>query len=156
MRMSPGVVAWGKLGRKGDSTMGAAPRRVGLDRPRRSRETRQRTGHPLRMGGWFDSCSRGSPLSRAVGLFSSVLVAFGVLAAVSVVILPSAVALAEGPVPPATDLPSVLSLDEALQIFHAHGLDLLIAEAAVRSAEGDVKVAGAGPDPVVNARYGRA
>lgn len=64
------------------------------------------------------------------------------------------VARAEGPVPVPTDLPSVLSLDDALKIFRARGLDLLIAEAAVKSAEGDVGVAGAVPNPVVNGGYG--
>jgi cobalt-zinc-cadmium efflux system outer membrane protein len=63
-------------------------------------------------------------------------------------------ARAEGPVPVATDLPSVLSLDDALKLFRARGLDLLIAEAAVKSAEGDVGVAGAVPNPVVNGGYG--
>jgi outer membrane protein, heavy metal efflux system len=64
-------------------------------------------------------------------------------------------ARADGPVPAATDLPQVLSMDEALQIFRAHGLDLLIAEAQVKSAEGDEGVAGAVPNPVVNGGYGR-
>lgn len=52
-------------------------------------------------------------------------------------------------VPPSPDLPAVLTLEDALQIFHAHGLDLIIAEAAVNSAEGDVRVAGAVPNPVL-------
>ncbi len=44
-------------------------------------------------------------------------------------------------------LPDPLSLDQALDIFRKRGLDLLIAEAAVTSAEGDVKIAGAVPNP---------
>ena len=64
-------------------------------------------------------------------------------------------ARADGSVPPATEIPAVLSMADALQIFRARGLDLLIAEAAVRSAEGDVGVAGAVPNPVVNGGYGR-
>jgi len=68
----------------------------------------------------------------------------------------SGVAHAEGPVPPATELPAALSLDEALHIFRTHGLELLIAEANVRSAEGAVKVAGAVPNPVVGAGLGYA
>src|SRR5260370_42701157 len=36
-------------------------------------------------------------------------------------------ALADGVVPPATELPSTLALDDALRIFHSRGLDLLIA-----------------------------
>ncbi len=44
-------------------------------------------------------------------------------------------------------LPDYLSLDDALKIFRQRGLDLLIADATVSSAEGDVKVAGAVPNP---------
>jgi cobalt-zinc-cadmium efflux system outer membrane protein len=65
-------------------------------------------------------------------------------------------ARAEGVVPPATELPQMLALDEALRIFRARGLDLLIAEAAMRSAEGAVKVAGAVPNPVVSGSVGNA
>jgi cobalt-zinc-cadmium efflux system outer membrane protein len=53
--------------------------------------------------------------------------------------------------PPATTptvhLPDTLTPDEALQIFRQHGLDLLIADAAVIAAEGDVKIAGTVPNP---------
>jgi cobalt-zinc-cadmium efflux system outer membrane protein len=44
-------------------------------------------------------------------------------------------------------LPDTLTLDDALRIFRQRGLDLLIADAAVNNAEGDVKVAGAVPNP---------
>ncbi len=57
-------------------------------------------------------------------------------------------------VPPPTELPPQLSLDEALRIFRSRGLELLIAEAAIRSAEGAVKIAGAVPNPVVGASAG--
>ncbi len=56
-------------------------------------------------------------------------------------------AVAEATTLPAVELPSSLTLDEALKIFRAHGLDLLIADAAVMSAEGDLKSAGAVPNP---------
>ncbi len=59
-------------------------------------------------------------------------------------------------VPQAIDLPPVLTLEEALRLFRQRGLDLLIAEASVMSAEGDVRVAGAVPNPSVNVGYGRA
>ena len=62
----------------------------------------------------------------------------------------------DGVVPPATELPPTLSLDEALKIFRKRGLDLLIAEAAVRTAEGAVKIAGAVPNPVVSSSVGNA
>jgi cobalt-zinc-cadmium efflux system outer membrane protein len=58
-------------------------------------------------------------------------------------------------VPPPTDLPSMLTMDEALRIFRARGLDLLMAEAAVYSAEGDVRIAGAIANPGVSVGYGR-
>jgi cobalt-zinc-cadmium efflux system outer membrane protein len=48
-------------------------------------------------------------------------------------------AQAEEPTPPS--LPPKLSMEEALRIFRGRGLDLLIAEAAVSSAEGDVRIA---------------
>ena len=59
-------------------------------------------------------------------------------------------------VPPPMDLPSMLTMDEALRIFRARGLDLLMAEAAVYSAEGDVRIAGAIANPGVSVGYGRA
>ncbi len=63
-------------------------------------------------------------------------------------------ASAQSVVPPATDVPAVLSLDEALRIFHSRGLDLLIAEANVKNAEGQVGVAGAVPNPVLSGAWG--
>ena len=61
---------------------------------------------------------------------------------------------AEG-VPQAVELPQQLSLDQSIQILRTRSLDLLIAEAAVRSAEGDVSVAGAVPNPALSLYYGR-
>jgi len=58
--------------------------------------------------------------------------------------------------PRSVELPSLLTLDEALRIFRTRGLDLLIAEANVRSAEADTVVAGAIINPALNAGYGRA
>jgi cobalt-zinc-cadmium efflux system outer membrane protein len=57
-------------------------------------------------------------------------------------------------VPAPTELPALLSLDEAVRVFESRGLDLLIAEAAVKTAEGQVKVAGAVPNPVANFGWG--
>jgi cobalt-zinc-cadmium efflux system outer membrane protein len=62
------------------------------------------------------------------------------------------VALAGGPAraQPQRDalvLPESVSLDDALKMFRQRGLDLLIADAAVMSAEGDLKSAGAVPNP---------
>jgi cobalt-zinc-cadmium efflux system outer membrane protein len=54
----------------------------------------------------------------------------------------------------AAKIPASLSLDEALRIFHEHGYDLLLADLAVASAEGDVLSAGAIANPQVSAAGG--
>ncbi len=53
------------------------------------------------------------------------------------------------------ELPPLLSLEQALKMFRTRGLDLLIAEAAVKNAEGQVKIAGAVPNPVGSFGWGR-
>jgi cobalt-zinc-cadmium efflux system outer membrane protein len=63
---------------------------------------------------------------------------------------------AEVVVPPDISLPQMLSLDQALLIFRRQGLDLLIAEAAIRNAEGGVKIAGAPQNPSFSASVGNA
>ena len=65
-------------------------------------------------------------------------------------------ARAESVVPAATELPQTLSLSEALRIFRTRGLDLLIADAAMRNAEGAVKIAGAIPNPLASTSVGNA
>jgi cobalt-zinc-cadmium efflux system outer membrane protein len=55
-----------------------------------------------------------------------------------------------------TALPLHLTLDNAVSIFRAHGFDLLVADAAVRSAEGDVRIAGAVPNPSLGTSFGHA
>jgi cobalt-zinc-cadmium efflux system outer membrane protein len=65
-------------------------------------------------------------------------------------------AFADGPVPPSTELPQSLSLDDALRIFRTRGLELLIADANVKSAEGATKVAGAVPNPGLSGTWGKA
>jgi cobalt-zinc-cadmium efflux system outer membrane protein len=59
-------------------------------------------------------------------------------------------------VPPAVELPQVLTLEDALRTFRSRGLDLLIAEAAVRSAESTTRIAGAMPNPVLGLTWGFA
>src|SRR5262249_51967628 len=66
------------------------------------------------------------------------------------------VARADGVVPAATDLPQSLSLDDALRSFRTRGLDLLISDANVRSAEGAVDAAGAVANPGFSASVGNA
>jgi cobalt-zinc-cadmium efflux system outer membrane protein len=59
-------------------------------------------------------------------------------------------------VPPPTDIPSPLTLDAALRLFRTRGLDLLMAEANVRAAEGAVTMANAAPNPVITGSVGNA
>jgi cobalt-zinc-cadmium efflux system outer membrane protein len=70
--------------------------------------------------------------------------------------LGSSAARAQVSLPVSTELPQTLSLEEAQHIFRTHGLELLIAEAAVHNAEGAVKIAGAVPNPVVSGSLGYA
>jgi cobalt-zinc-cadmium efflux system outer membrane protein len=58
-------------------------------------------------------------------------------------------------IPDSTHLPEQLSLDESLKILRTRGLDLLIAETQVKSAEGDVGIAGMVPNPTLSLTYGR-
>ncbi len=51
-------------------------------------------------------------------------------------------------------LPAKLTLAQTLAIFHERGLDLLIAEAQVQSAEGEVTSANAIPNPALSLSYG--
>jgi outer membrane protein, heavy metal efflux system len=62
---------------------------------------------------------------------------------------------ADGVVPPPTELPQMLTLEDALRTFRGRGLDLLIAEAQVRSVEGQVKIASAVPNPVGSVGWGK-
>jgi cobalt-zinc-cadmium efflux system outer membrane protein len=54
----------------------------------------------------------------------------------------------------APQLPAELTLKQAIDLFRDHGLDLLIAEANVTSAEGDLTAAGAIPNPSLSLSYG--
>ena len=56
--------------------------------------------------------------------------------------------------PPDRPLPSVLTLDDALRILRDRGLDLLMAEATVRSAEADVQTAAGIANPSVSVSDG--
>lgn len=61
-----------------------------------------------------------------------------------------------GSLPASTVLPQRLDLDTSLQLFRTHGLDLIIADASVQSAEGSRKIAGAVANPVFAAGVGTA
>jgi outer membrane protein, heavy metal efflux system len=55
--------------------------------------------------------------------------------------------------PPEPAIPATLTLAQAVALFRAHGLDLLIAEAAAEGAAGDALVAGAIANPSVTGGY---
>ncbi len=59
-------------------------------------------------------------------------------------------------VPSEPSLPPHLDLDEALRLFRARGLDVLVAEANVRSAAADARVARAINNPDLSVGIGRA
>lgn len=54
------------------------------------------------------------------------------------------------------EAPRTLNLAQALDLFHVHGFDLLIADAAIADANGDVAVAHAIANPSVSLTYGRS
>ena len=64
-------------------------------------------------------------------------------------------AQAMSPAPEAPELPPVLTLRKALEIFRQRGFDLLVAEANVSSAAGDVAIASSLPNPSVSFSAGR-
>jgi cobalt-zinc-cadmium efflux system outer membrane protein len=57
-------------------------------------------------------------------------------------------------VPPDVAIPSPLSLDEALRLLRTRGLDLLIADAAVRTAQGNAQTAAAVANPQLSVGTG--
>jgi outer membrane protein, heavy metal efflux system len=69
------------------------------------------------------------------------------LLAATLVVVAAASARAQPPEQSPLVLPDTVTLDDALKIFRQRGLDLLIADAQVAGAEGDVKIAGAVPNP---------
>lgn len=54
------------------------------------------------------------------------------------------------------ELPSHLRLSDALRLFREHGLDLILAEAAVEGARGDTLLASAAPNPSFSGGVGRS
>jgi len=63
---------------------------------------------------------------------------------------------AASPAAVASELPAVLRLDDALRLLRERGIDILIAEAAISAAEGDVRIAGAVMNPALSLSYGRS
>jgi cobalt-zinc-cadmium efflux system outer membrane protein len=53
-------------------------------------------------------------------------------------------------------IPAVLRLPDALRLFREHGLDLILAEAAVEGARGDTLLASAAPNPSFSGGLGRS
>ncbi|HEX7508083.1 MAG TPA: TolC family protein, partial [Polyangia bacterium] len=54
------------------------------------------------------------------------------------------------------DVPAQLRLADALRLFREHGLDLILAEAAVEGARGDTLLASAAPNPSFSGGVGRS
>ena len=54
------------------------------------------------------------------------------------------------------DVPTQLHLPDALRLFREHGLDLILAEAAVEGARGDTLLASAAPNPSISGGVGRS
>jgi outer membrane protein, heavy metal efflux system len=85
-----------------------------------------------------------------VSLRSRTLVAaLTAIAATAGAVAPTAAA----ELPPEPAIPATLTLAEAVALFRAHGLDLLIAEAAAQGAEGDTLAAAAVQNPSVTGGY---
>ena len=82
-----------------------------------------------------------------------VLSRLSIASCIVLVLATPARALADDVVPESR-LPATLSLEQALGAFRTNGLDLLIADAAVQSAEGSVRAADAIPNPSLSATYG--
>jgi outer membrane protein, heavy metal efflux system len=76
-------------------------------------------------------------------------------AAFFVALAPGSTAVAQSTREAAPTLPQVLTLTQALEIFRQRGFDLLVAEASVRSAEGDLKIAGGVANPGVSGTVGK-
>jgi cobalt-zinc-cadmium efflux system outer membrane protein len=85
------------------------------------------------------------------------LLALSVIVAVATLALWGRAARADEPtrgVPPDVIIPSPLSLDEALRLLDTRGLDLLLADAAVRTAQSNAQTAAAVPNPQVSVSDG--
>ncbi len=54
------------------------------------------------------------------------------------------------------ELPKRLDLEQTMAFFYAHGIDLLIAETDIESSTGDVRIAGAIPNPSLSLTYGHS
>jgi outer membrane protein, heavy metal efflux system len=54
------------------------------------------------------------------------------------------------------EIPAQLHLQDALRLFREHGLDLILAEAAVEGARGDALMASAAPNPAFSGGVGRS
>ncbi len=63
---------------------------------------------------------------------------------------------ARAAVPASPEIPSTLTLAAAIEMSRTHGLDVLIADAATRSAEGGVTIATTIANPVASASVGNA
>jgi cobalt-zinc-cadmium efflux system outer membrane protein len=76
-----------------------------------------------------------------------------VLSSALILLTVTAPLAAAAELPPEPAIPAKLTLGDAVALFRAHGLDLLIAEATAQSAEGDAIAAGAIQNPSVTGGY---
>ncbi len=153
MLMNPSADGGGEIRSERGAPMGKSPRRAIAHRSARADRSSPWLAQ-VTAGSWFDSCSSEFQMVRAAMAAARRFRFFLVLSCLVGWVLHAPDVRADGIVPPATELPSVLSMSDALQLLRSRGLDLLIAEAAVKSAEGDVKIAGAVPNPVGSVGYG--
>ena len=91
-------------------------------------------------------------LRRSTGLASTAGVLLRALTFVALAAVTDRLAVAAD-LPPEPAIPPALTLGQALALFRAHGLDLLIAEAAAEGAAGDAMTAGAIQNPSVSGGY---
>jgi cobalt-zinc-cadmium efflux system outer membrane protein len=98
---------------------------------------------------------RRASLAAAVALVAPLTLvspraARGAPLAVDVAPSSSASAVRVEGLPPPTEMPALLTLARAMELFRTQGLDLLIADAATKSAEAAVTIGAAVPNPTVS------
>jgi len=87
---------------------------------------------------------RAAPSAIALGFLAACFVSVGFVGPAAADVIPQPV-----------ELPLQLTLDQSVQILKSKSLDLLIAEASVRNAEGAVGSASFVPNPALTLGYGR-
>src|SRR5271170_7287793 len=115
---------------------------------RNDRRIRARSAHLSHVEACGVIQSRGATVARPVLAMRRIL-ALGCFVALSAFAAADAGA-AQNIVPPSIEVPHHLSLEQALHLVQTTGLDLLIAQASVRSAEGQLDASQSIANPVVS------